>query len=450
MHYKLRGNPMPVLILFLMKGGDTMNNALTTTLFIGIDVSSRTNYVFALDFFGTKLLSFQVKNNLPGSEQIISKVCSCLKENNLTHLTIAMESTSFYSWHLANTLSSHEALLWFKPKVYCINPKVIAAYKKSFVDIDKTDPKDAFVIADFARVGKITTSPWNCAEYIAIQRLTRCRLHLMENISREKSYILSNIFLKFSELAVLDKNETPFSNTFGVTSEAVLTDYMSVEDVANTSIEDLISFLVEKSKNRFSNPEATAKILQRAARDSYRLDKALYDPLNATIAASLNCIKALEKEVKSLDKAIEKAVKGFGNHQYQCLMSIPGIGPVFAAGIIAELGDITKFNNQACVAKYAGLTWRKKQSGNFTADNTFLTKTGNKYLRYYLLEASASVIRHIDEYSAYYQKKSDEALVHKHKRALALTSRKLVRLIFALLRNNQLYTSNEVVEKATI
>lgn len=225
---------------------------------------------------------------------------------------------------------------------------------------------------------------------------------------------------------------------------------MSAEDIANTSIENLITFLIDKSKNRFSNPEATAEILQRAARDSYRLDKALYDPLNATIAASLNCIKALEKEVKSLDKAIEKAVKGFGNHQYQCLMSIPGIGPVFAAGIIAELGDITKFSNQACVAKYAGLTWRKKQSGNFTADNTFLTKTGNKYLRYYLLEASASVIRHIDEYSAYYQKKSDEALVHKHKRALALTSRKLVRLIFALLRNNQLYTSNEVVEKATI
>ena len=45
---------------------------------------------------------------------------------------------------------------------------------------------------------------------------------------------------------------------------------------------------------------------------------------------------------------------------------------------------------------------------------------------------------------------SVEALVHKPKRALALTSLKLVRLIFALLRNNQLYTSNEVVEKATI
>ena len=427
-----------------------MDNALTTTLFIGIDVSSRSNYVFALDFFGKKLLSFEARNNLPGSEEIVSKILTCLNENNLTHLTIAMESTSFYSWHIANTLATHDALIWFKPKVYCLNPRVISAYKKSFVDIDKTDPKDAFVISDFARVGKITTAPWSGGQYIALQRLTRCRLHLIENISREKSYIISNIFLKFSELAVLEKAENPFSNTFGASSLATLTDFMTIEDLASSSLEDLIVFLVKKGKNRFSNPEATAKLLQKAARDSYRLDKALYDPLNATIAASLNCIKALEKEVKGLDKAIEKAIKRIDNHQFQCLLSIPGIGPVFAAGIIAELGDITKYNNQAAVAKYAGLTWRKKQSGNFTADNTFLTKTGNKYLRYYILEAAASVMRYNVEYLDYYHKKYNEALVHKHKRALALTGRKLVRLIFALLRNNQLYTFNKVVEKATI
>ena len=225
---------------------------------------------------------------------------------------------------------------------------------------------------------------------------------------------------------------------------------MSTEEIASASIEYLINFLVDKSKNRFTNPEATAKLLQKAARDSYRLDKSLYDPLNATIAASLNCIKALEKEVKSLDKAIARAIKGFNNHQFQCLISIPGIGPVFAAGIISELGDINKFNNQGCVAKYAGLTWRKKQSGGFTAENTFLTKTGNKYLRYYLLEAAGSILRYNSEYNAYYHKKYDEALIHKHKRALALTGRKLVRLIFSLLRNNQLYTSNEVVDKVTI
>lgn len=134
-------------------------------------------------------------------------------------------------------------------------------------------------------------------------------------------------------------------------------------------------------------------------------------------------------------------------NEFKCLTSIQGIGPVFAAGIVAEIGDITKFDNEASLAKYIGLTWRKKQSGNFTAENTCLTKTGDKYLRYYILEATGSILRFNTEYNTYYHKKYNEALIHKHKRALALTGRKFVRLIFALLRNNQLYTTNSIAEK---
>lgn len=76
----------------------------------------------------------------------------------------------------------------------------------------------------------------------------------MENISRKKSYILSNIFLKFSELAILDKAETPFSNTFNTSSLATLTGFISIEDISNASIEDLIKFIIDKIKNRFSTP----------------------------------------------------------------------------------------------------------------------------------------------------------------------------------------------------
>lgn len=52
--------------------------------------------------------------------------------------------------------------------------------------------------------------------------------------------------------------------------------------------------------------------------------------------------------------------------------SIPGIGPVYAAGIIAEIGDINRFEGQASVAKYAGLVWSQYQSGSFEAENTCL------------------------------------------------------------------------------
>jgi transposase len=225
-----------------------------------------------------------------------------------------------------------------------------------------------------------------------------------------------------------------------------LTEYLSLDDIAYSSLEDLVEFIRIKSKNRFSNPVETAKMLQKAARDSYRLDKVLYEPLNISIASSFNVINALETEIKAIDKAIEKTIKGINTTEYQSLKSIPGIGPVLASGILAEIGTITSFNSNDALAKYAGLTWRINQSGNFTSDETYMTKTGNKYLRYYLIEAANSVKNNDTVFREFYHKKFNEVNSHQHKRALALTSRKLVRLIFGLLTKNQIYSSNKVGE----
>ena len=429
-----------------MKGGDPMKSNILSTLFVGIDVSSKTNVLCALDFQGNKLLNLKALNNQPGAESILDSILDCLNSNSLKYVVIALESTSFYSTHIANFLSSHEQLLFYKPLVYCLNPKSVANYRKSFVDMDKTDPLDSFIIADFARCGRITSQPWRGAQFLALQRLSRHRLHLVKNITREKTYMVSNIYLKFSQLAVLDKEDKPFSNNYGATSAAVLTEFLSLDDITYSSIDELVDFVSTKGKNRFSNPHKTAKLLQKAARDSYRLDKVLYEPLNTSIASSFNVIKAFEDEIKTIDKAITKAIKGINTTEYQSLISIPGIGPVLASGILAEIGTITSFGSHDALAKYAGLTWRVNQSGNYSADDTRMTKTGNKYLRYYLIEAANSVKKQIPEYKEFYYKKYDEVTTHQHKRALALTSRKLVRLIFGLLTKNQIYSSDKVGE----
>jgi hypothetical protein len=91
------------------------------------------------------------------------------------------------------------------------------------------------------------------------------------------------------------------------------------------------------------------------------------------------------------------------------------------------------------VAKFAGLFWRTRESGSFQAEETLMGKSGNPYLRYYLIEGANSVRMHTAEYGRYYQAKYDESTKHKHKRALVLTARKLVRLVDAMLRRNQLY-----------
>ena len=80
------------------------------------------------------------------------------------------------------------------------------------------------------------------------------------------------------------------------------------------------------------------------------------------------------------------------------LDSVPGLGPVWTAGLLAEIGDIFRFANEAAVAKFAGLVWKPRESGDFQGEDTTLAKTGNPFLRYYLIEAANSVRQHCPEY----------------------------------------------------
>ena len=384
-------------------------------------------------------------NNQPGADELSVLIKHCIVAHpDLNTIVIAMESTSVYSIHIANHLSTCEILLSFKPYVFCLNPKMTANYRKAFIGMAKTDLLDAFIIADFARAGLIETQPWRGSQFLALKRLTRHRLHLAECITREKTYMVSNLYLKFSELQLLGGQNQPFSNIYGTTSSAILTEFLSPQEIIDASEEELLTFIAEKSKNRIMDISRTTELLKKAARDSYRLDKCLYEPLNVSLASSFNCIDTFKKEIKTIDDAIEKTIKGMHPNALTILKSIDGIGPVFAAGIIAEIGDINVFHSSDALAKYAGLTWSKNQSGDFNGEDTSMQKAGNTYLRYYLGEAANSVRRYIPEYRDYYAKKYSEVPKHQHKRALALTSRKFVRLVFGLLVKNQLYTGEKL------
>ena len=417
-----------------------------STLFVGIDVSSKSNVVYAMDFDENKYISSSFSNNQPGADKLAEMISECMKKHSdLNTIIVALESTSVYSIHIANFLSTCEVLMPYKPYVYCLNPKMTANYRKTYVGMDKTDPMDAFLIADFARVGRTKKcEPWRGGQYLALKRLTRHRLHLAECITREKTYMVSNLYLKFSELQLLEGDEQPFSNIYGATASAVLTEFMSLQEIIDSPEEDLLKFLAQKSRNRIADISKTSDLLRKAARDSYRLDKCMYEPLNVSLASSFNCIQTYQKEIKLIDQAIEKCINGMNPNAFTVLKSIPGIGPVWAAGILSEIGDITAFHSSDALAKYAGLTWLKNDSGDFVSEDNHVSKAGNTYLRYYLGEAANSVRKHIPEYGEFYDKKYAEVMKHQHKRALALTSRKFVRLVFGLLVKNQLYTGEKL------
>ena len=413
-----------------MKGGVTLNQ----TLFVGIDVSKGSNYVYAMNLDRKKLLSSNIPNTQDGAIQIETKLLELLSSNNLKKLIIVLESTGVYSAHIATHLSASKSLAIFENKVFIINPKISKNYRMSFSDMDKTDPKDAFILADLARVGRTDSlNPFRGSQRLSLERLTRHRLHIVEALSTEKVYALNNVFLKFSGFNTL------FTDNFSSTAIDLLLEYKTIDEMLDASLDDLSSFVIESSKNRFNDPDDVASRIKSAARNSYRLDKISYEPINLSLASSINVINCFQKEIKCIDDAISRQVLGFSTNQYKSLISIPDIGKVYAAGILAEIADIHQFESDDSLAKFAGITWRKHQSGGFETDDTRMTKTGNKYLRYFLIEAANSVKNHIPEYRDFYNKKYNEVTTHQHKRALALTARKLIRLIYGLLSTDRLY-----------
>lgn len=424
-----------------MKGCDLVND-ITNTLFVGIDVSKDSNQVCVLNFSSSKLGSFKSSNNKDGAEVIEQKLLDIVTKTKMKYVIIVLEATGIYSIHIATYLSVSEKLSPYNTLVYCLNPKSTSNYQRSFTDLDKTDPNDAFMLADFARVGRTNSlTPYKGPQKTALQRLTRHRKHLADLLASEKTRVLNDIFIKFSDFNNGNHDNKVFSNTFGNTAQAVILEYKTTEEIINQPIDELVEFIQSKSRNRILDSKATALALKKAAKASYRLDKVAYDPINLAIASSFNVINCIENEIKEVDKAIVKTVKGFNETEYKVLLSIPGIGPVYAGGILAEIGFISQFSGEEALAKYAGVTWRQKQSGNFQADETYMTKTGNEYLRYYLMEATQSAVVHNPTYAEYFNKKVVEVTTHQYKRALALTCRKFIRLVYGLMSKNQLYTN---------
>jgi len=403
-------------------------------LFVGLDVSKKDYKVCLMGMEGERVgKGFALKNNADDSQKLVDRIVEAATKTGAPKVFIGYESTSVYGWHLQYFLADAPKLAPFSPTIICFNPTVIENHKKSLGDLPKTDDIDAFAIADRLR-GRLPKSVSADFRYLALQRLTRHRFHLVKSIVREKNYYLSNLFLKCSGLC----QENVFSDNFGTAATGLVDEMDDFEQIADMPLEDLVVWLVEKSREQFDNPEATAQKLQAAVKSSYQVHASVDHSLNLVLRSCLENIKSLEKQKKAIEKSIKEQV-AFFEREYLCLKSVKGIGEVIAAGLIAEIAGISRFVDDDALAKFAGIYWNKHQSGDFTADESELRRRGNKYLRYYFTQAADHMRIWLPEYSEFYSRKFKESKTHHHKRALILTSRKAVRLVFALLHDSMLY-----------
>ena len=402
------------------------------TICVGLDVSQDQVVESALSPEGQRLGRItRFPNTLPGAQQVEAWIVTQAQTNGAATLRIGTEATSFFDLHLANYLVQAPELQPYFPEVYRLNARQLHQFKKSYPEQSKTDIQNAFVIADFLRFGRLPAPYRGEPPYAPLRRLTRYRHHLVRTLVREQQYFMAHLFLKCSGLV----QERPAGKPLSATAAALATEFLSADELAGKPTEELVAFLVEKARNRFADPGQVAREVQRVARQSYRIGPGLAGSVNLILASTLQTIRTLRVTLKEVNEAIAREFAAFPN----TLQSVPGIGPVYAAGIFAEIGEIGLFRSEAQLAKLAGLAWKRHQSGKFEGEESHLVQGCNKHLRYYLIEAANSVRRHDEEYRRFYERKYQEVRQHRHKRALVLTARKLVRLVYALLVKGQLY-----------
>ena len=404
---------------------------MTKTLNVGIDISLKEATISLLTWEGKYLgKNFKISNNPIGAKELEDRVLSILSLGNFEHIRFGMEATQDYGFHLAEYLATSDKLFIWKPLVYVINAKYIKDFKRAFPERDKTDLIDSQFIAEYLRFGKLPHPFEPNNRYLPLQRLIRYRYHLVKDIERETKFFLANLFLKFPSWV----QNRPIK-TLGETAMNILAEFYSLDEITQMPLEELTLFVARAGRNRSPKPEEIAREIKKAARESYRLKPGLADSIQFILENTIINIRAFRSSLKETDKAISLEMKGFSNP----LLSIKGIGPVYGAGIFASIGNIKRFSSDDKIAKLAGLVWKRKQSGKFEAEERRLIRQADRYLRYYLVEAANSLRVHNEEYRTYYRKKYREVNKHRHKRALVLTARKLVRLVFALLSRNQLY-----------
>lgn len=417
---------------------DPARSRAQSLAFVGLDVSQDEVVACLLLADGREAVRrWSIPNNQPGAEKLAQTLTDLAKEHGFHRVQVGLEATSLYWWHLACFLKDTPMLDDLQREVYALNPSLVSGLKKVYIQSGKTDRLDAFFIAERLRIGRLPAPFQVDVLYAPLQRLTRFRVHLAEALAREKNYFLTFLFLKFSGFT----QSKAFGDPFGATSCAVLEEF-TTEELAQASLEELSRYVAAKGHGGFKDPEVVAATLRRAARDSYRLGHGLDEPVSLILATTMSTIHTLQDQLRALDKTIARELAGLPLER-RIIDTIPGLGPVFTAGLVAEIANIFRFPNEAGLAKFGGLVWNPYQSGDFQAEETRMSKSGNAFLRYYLIEAANSVRQNCAEYREYYEAKFAQSTKHAHKRALVLTARKLVRLIDSLLRAGAAYRSTQ-------
>lgn len=381
---------------------------------VGIDIGKREHHLVILDDTGQRVGKPQTIANTRSGFDALLQTLRALDGS----VQLALEATGPY-W-----LALYEYLTHAAFQVAVFNPLQVHAYRKTGVRRTKTDRMDAFWIADLLRIGGAARTAQPDQAILQLRELARFRWQLIDQIGDNKRKVLNVLDRVFPEY------ETLFSDVFLSSSRALLKQAVNADEFAAFDLGELTALLRTHSRGRFGL--AHAQKIVDTAKTSIGISF-LADAAQLEVACLVAQIKFLQTQVEQVDAALAELL----THVPQHLTTIPGLGPVTAATVLGEIGDVTRFATLEKVVAYAGIDATVHQSGQFNATQMHMSKRGSPYLRRALWLSAFVSSQHDAELQAYYERKRAEG--KHHNTVIGAICRKLLARIFVVLKEQRPY-----------
>jgi transposase len=387
-------------------------------IYAGIDVSKDRHHCFILDSSGEVLENtFGFKNSRKGFDMFHSILTKHVKPLSDEKLRVGLEATGHYNLCLEEFLRG----LGLNPIVF--NPLSTNSHRKaSTLRKTKTDKADAKSIAGLLVTETHNPTPQKSYHINELKSLSRNRFRLVGYQSRLKISIVRLLDMLFPELN--DSVCSVHRNAY----YQMLLEYPCAYAVASCHLTRLTNILNRSSNGQHGKAKAVE--MKKLAIQSIGIKS---EAMSMELQQTIRLVLGLKEELSLL----ENKIKGLVNELDTTLPSVPGISYVLSGIILSEIGDINRFSSPAKLLAFAGLEPSIYQSGNYIAGHTPMVKRGSSYLRWALISAARLVARYDSTFGNYLHKKQSEG---KHYTvALSHTARKLVRVIFYMLKTGETF-----------
>lgn len=395
------------------------------TLIVAVDLGKLKHVCRFISISGFESKPIPIYNNRASFEQLWQKALMYKSANNLDTIMLGVEPTGSYGFALMEFFKNKGA------EIRLVNPMHTKRLKDMIGNSpQKTDEKDPLVIGDILKLGRGLSMVMPEGVIADLRHLVNTRENILEDINRVKNHLESLICIYFPEFFNVMKNLRTKTSIY------ILNRYPFPKDIVKVGKKKLTEEIRKVSRGQIKAEKVTC--LYECANNSIGVKQG-HQGIKVEIKMLLDQHDLLEQQKQNIEKTIRQQV---GRVPYmKIITSIKGIKEISAAAIIAEVADFMAFRRGKEVEKLAGLNLYEVSSGKHKGEK-HISKRGRPLLRKTLFFVTLNLVRKDGIFHQEYQNHRSKGMPGP--KALTAISRKLLRTIHAMIRDNKCFDENYV------